>query len=54
MIRSERAGTASFVREIEQAVWSVNGDMPVFLVRTMDELYADSLARTSFTLTCSC
>jgi predicted permease len=49
-IRSERAGTASFVREIEQAVWSVNGDMPVFLVRTMDELYADSLARTSFTL----
>ena len=50
VIRSERAGTASFVREIEQAVWSVNGDMPVFLVRTMDELYADSLARTSFTL----
>jgi predicted permease len=50
VIRSERAGTATFVREVEQAVWSVNGDMPVFLVRTMDELYADSLARTSFTL----
>jgi ABC-type antimicrobial peptide transport system permease subunit len=50
VIRSERAGTASFVREIEQAVWSVNADMPVFLPRTMEDFYADSLARTSFTL----
>jgi predicted permease len=50
VVRSERAGTASFVREIEQAVWSVNADMPVFLPRTMEDFYADSLARTSFTL----
>jgi ABC-type antimicrobial peptide transport system permease subunit len=50
VIRSERAGTASLVREIEQAVWSVNSDMPIFLVRTMQDLYAESLARTSFTL----
>jgi predicted permease len=50
VIRSERAGTASFVREIEQAVWSVNADMPVFLPRTMEDFSADSLARTSFTL----
>jgi ABC-type antimicrobial peptide transport system permease subunit len=50
VIRSERAGTASFVREIEQAVWPVNADIPVFLPRTMEDFYADSLARTSFTL----
>jgi predicted permease len=50
MVRSERAGTAGLVREIEQAVWSVNPTLPVFLVRTLGDLYAASLARTSFTL----
>jgi hypothetical protein len=49
-IRSERAGTASFVNELREAVWSVNSSLPVFLVRTMQELYAGSLARASFTL----
>jgi predicted permease len=50
VVRSERAGTATLVREIEQAVWSVNADLPVFLIRTLQDLYADSLARTSFAL----
>jgi putative ABC transport system permease protein len=49
-IRSERSGTESLVNEIRQAVWSVNSDLAVFFVRTMQDLYADSLARTSFTL----
>ena len=49
-IRSERAGTASFVAEIRQAVWSVSPSVPVAQERTMEDLYADSLARTSFTL----
>ena len=49
-IRSERAGSAALVNEVRQAVWSVNGDLPVFLVRTMQDLYAASLERTSFTL----
>jgi hypothetical protein len=35
VVRSERAGTASFVAEINQAVWAVNRDLPVFLVRTV-------------------
>jgi ABC-type antimicrobial peptide transport system permease subunit len=48
-IRSERAGTASFVEEVRQALWSVNG-IPVAQERTMRDLYAASLARTSFTL----
>jgi predicted permease len=50
VVRSERAGTASLVTEIRQAVWSVNADLPVFLVRTVYDLYSESLARTSFAL----
>jgi predicted permease len=50
VIRSDRAGTATFVNEIQQAVWSVNGDVPIALQRTMQDLYAGSLARTSFAL----
>lgn len=50
VVRSERAGTASFAAEINQAVWAVHRDLPVFLVRTLQELYAGFLAQTSFTL----
>jgi hypothetical protein len=50
VIRSERAGTASLMEEVRQAVQSVNGNIPITLEGTMQVLYADSLARTSFTL----
>jgi hypothetical protein len=50
VVRSERTGTASLVSEIRRAVWSVNGDVPIALERTMQDLYAGSLARTSFAL----
>jgi predicted permease len=50
VVRSDRAGTESLVREIQEAVWSVNSDLPVFLIKRLQDLYADSLARTSFTL----
>jgi predicted permease len=50
VIRSERAGTTSLVDEVRQAVWSVNGTLPVAQERTMQDLYAGSLARTSFAL----
>jgi predicted permease len=50
VIRSARAGTASFIAEVGQAVRSVNGSIAISQVRTMRELYAESLARTSFTL----
>jgi hypothetical protein len=50
VIRSERAGTASLVEEVRQAVWSVNGSIPITSERTMQDLYSGSLARTSFTL----
>jgi putative ABC transport system permease protein len=50
VIRSERAGTASLMQDVRQAVRSVNGNVPVVSERTMLDLYSDSLARTSFTL----
>ncbi len=50
VIRSERAGTAGLMNEVRQAVRSVNQDIPVALEGTMQDLYASSLARTSFTL----
>ena len=49
-IRSERAGTESFLSQVQQAVWSVNGNLPLASVSTMQEIYSQSLARTSFTL----
>jgi ABC-type antimicrobial peptide transport system permease subunit len=49
VIRSERAGTASLLREMQQAVWSVAPDLPVASVRTMQDVYAESHSRTSFT-----
>jgi predicted permease len=50
VVRSSRAGTADFLKEVQRAVWSVNPDLPVAGIRTVRELYDRSLARTSFTL----
>ena len=49
-IRSSRTGTEGFLAEAQQAIWSVNGRQPVFLVTTLKALYDQSMARTSFTL----
>jgi len=50
IIRSDRAGTEAFLTQVRQAVWSVNASLPVASVRTMREVYEESLATTSFTL----
>ena len=39
-----------FLTELRQAVWSVNANLPVASMRTMQDIYSQSLARTSFTL----
>ena len=39
-----------FMKEIRQAVWSVNPNLPLADVRTLEEIYTRSMARTSFTL----
>jgi predicted permease len=49
-VRSPRAGSQAFFREIQRAVWSVNANNPLADPRTMDEMYRKSMARTSFTL----
>jgi predicted permease len=50
VIRSSRAGTPAFVSELSRAVWAVNPNVPLANVRTLQEVYDASLARTSFTL----
>jgi len=50
VIHTNRAGTTGFLNEMQQAVWSVNGNVPLASVQTMQILYSQSLARTSFTL----
>jgi hypothetical protein len=49
-IRSNRAGTEGLINQVRQAVWAVNSNLPVAEMRTMQEVYDQSLARTSFTL----
>jgi putative ABC transport system permease protein len=49
-IRSNRTGTESFIKDVRQAVWSVNSNLPIANVRTVAEIYQRSMARTSFTL----
>jgi putative ABC transport system permease protein len=49
-IRSSRTGSAGFLKEAEQAVWSVNPNLTIAQVRTVQEIYDRSLARTSFAL----
>ena len=49
-IRSERTGSPTLLKEIQQAVWSVNANLPIANVRTLDELRAGSMAQTSFAL----
>ena len=50
VIRSDEAGRESLLNGVRNAVSSVNSSMPVFLVRTMKDLYDQSMARTSFAL----
>jgi predicted permease len=50
VIRSSRAGHQEFISALQQAVWSVNADLPVASVRTMQDISNRSMARTSFTL----
>jgi predicted permease len=49
-VRSERTGSAAFLDEVRQAVWAVSANSPVANVRTLQDVYSKSMARTSFTL----
>jgi predicted permease len=49
-IRSERAGTEAFLREVATAIHAVNPSLPLAQVRTLNDVYERSMARTSFAL----
>jgi putative ABC transport system permease protein len=49
-IRTDRAGSPTLLKEIQQAVWGVNPNLPVARVRTLASIEADSMAQTSFAL----
>jgi putative ABC transport system permease protein len=50
-VRSDRIHSAGFRRELEQAVWAVNPNLPLANVRTLADIRAKSMAQTSFALT---
>jgi hypothetical protein len=50
VIRSDRTGTDRLVNQVRETVWSVNANLPLAQVRTLGEVYGQSMARTSFTL----
>lgn len=54
VVRSPGAGSASFLSQVERAVWSVDRDLPLSDSTTVGALYTKSMARTSFTLVMLC
>ncbi len=50
VIRSPRVGAAGFLDEVRRAIWSVNPNLPLAGVETLEEIRERSMARTSFTL----
>jgi putative ABC transport system permease protein len=49
-IKSPRVGSDDFIRRVSQAVWAVNANLPLARVQTLEDIYSQSMARTSFTL----
>ncbi|HEX2512883.1 MAG TPA: FtsX-like permease family protein, partial [Xanthobacteraceae bacterium] len=49
-VRSSRVGSPGFLTELRQAVWSVNPDLPLAGVQTLDEIRSRSMAQTSFAM----
>jgi putative ABC transport system permease protein len=49
-IRSSRTGTESFMRDIRQAVSATNPDLPLWQVRSLREVYDQSMSLTAFSL----
>jgi hypothetical protein len=50
VIRTPRAGSEGLFKEIRPAVWSLDANLPLAEVRTLDYFYTKSMARASFTL----
>jgi predicted permease len=49
-IRTPRAGSESLMKDVRQAVWSVDANLPLTDIHTQDYYNQKSISRTSFTL----
>ena len=49
-VRSIRVGRPGFLRELEQAVWSVDANLPLARAQTLSQIQDRSMAQTSFAL----
>jgi predicted permease len=49
-IRSSRLQSPGFLNEVQQAVWSINPNLPLARVRTLQQIYDQSMAQTQFVL----
>ncbi len=54
VVRSPRAGSRTFMQEVQQQVWSVDANVPLADAFTLGHFYTRSMARTSFTLVMLC
>jgi predicted permease len=50
VVRTSRAGSRTFLQQVRQAVWSIDPDLPLARVETMEQIYRGSMARSAFTL----
>jgi putative ABC transport system permease protein len=50
VVRSPRTNSPTLMKELQQAVWSANSNLPLANVQTLDEIRASSMAQTSFAL----
>lgn len=50
VIRSSRAGTQALAEDARRAIWSVNGNVAIADMLTMEQIAGRSMARTSFAL----
>jgi len=54
VLRSPRAGSQAFMKEVQEQVWQINPNVPLADASTIGEFYSKSMARTSFTLVLLC
>jgi putative ABC transport system permease protein len=50
VVRSPRTNSPTLLKELQQAVWSVNSNLPLSNIRTLDQIRSSSMAQTSFAL----
>jgi predicted permease len=50
VVRTPRAGSSALLQDLQKAAASVNSNLPLADVKTLESVYDRSLARTSFTL----